>query len=346
MIMPLFIFAISKPGNAFVGLRSFIMRRSAFYGTLCKSYFLQNQRRALQPIITTQIQGVRFLSDSSGSSSSSNVRTKKKRVAVSVDNLTTKEEEEASNIAGTNPTAALTISAWFSPPEEGVKDAEILCRSSAFVVRSSEAFQKANPLTNFKGHSPMRNSLHRPRYHVVTVSHGVAPWLWPTLYPMKENEEHEWLKYINESHTCYTMDLRQTATGQFATQHLLAPVIYHHSPTGTGVRRDLAVTHCLVDELRHTDSNRPCTAEEMATEEEGIFARLQELGLRVFSMDELATLAEISEAETGRREEKTSGVIYMTACMCSLGAFLIYAYLPYMFLSFRRCSFMDTMSVI
>jgi hypothetical protein len=129
---------------------------------------------------------------------------------------------------------------------------------------------------------------------------------------MQENEEHEWLKYINESHTCYTMDLRQFGTGQFATQHLLAPVTYHHSPTGTGTgaRRDLAVTHFLVDELMHTDRNRPCTAEEMATEEEGILARLQEVGLRVFSMDELATLAEISEAETGRREDKTSGVIY------------------------------------
>ena len=318
------------------------MRRCSNFGTLCKSYFLQS--RALQPIFTTQIQGVRFVADSN-SSSSCNQTPKKKRVAVSVDDLTKKKDDTASNIAGTNPTAALTISAWFCPPEDGAKDAEILCRSSAFVVRSSEAFQTGNVQTNFKGHSPMRNSLHRPRYHVVTVSHGVAPWLWPTLYPMKENEEHEWLNHIDETHTCYTMDLRQTATGQFATQHMLAPVAYHHFPTGTGTgtRRDLAVMHFLVDELRHKDQNRPCTAEEMAAEEESIFARLQDLGLRVFSMDELVTLAEISEKETGRREDKTSGVCEcLTVCrhsdVCISPCCL--------FVTLRRCSFMATMSVI
>ena len=280
------------------------MRRANVSTLFCKKY-CQNQQ--LRYIHAT---GIRFFSESSTSNSTCRIQsTKKKRVAISVDDLVKKEEDSPSNIAGTNSTAALTVSAWFCPPEEGAKDAEILCRSSAFVVRSSEAFRNGSTKSNFTAHTPLRNSPHRPRYHVLTVSHGVAPWLWPTLYPMKEDEEHEWLNYINETHTCYTMDLRQAVTGQFATQNLLAPVTYHHSPVGTGTRRDLAVMHFLVDELKHTDGNRPCTAEEMVEEEESIFARVQELGLRVFSMDELATLADISEAETGRREDMTSGVL-------------------------------------
>ena len=93
-----------------------------------------------------------------------------------------------------------------------MKDMDILCRSSAFVVPvlNREKFKKD--------------------FHVVTCSHVVAPWKWPKYYPA------EWLQCVNETHTYYTVEIRQD-DGTFYTQMDLLPRSYHH-PT-----KDLAVMH-------------------------------------------------------------------------------------------------------
>ena len=107
----------------------------------------------------------------------------------------------------------LSVSSWFCIPEQGMKDMDILCRSSAFIVpvQNKEIFSEKS-------------------FHVVTCSHVVAPWKWPNYYPA------EWLQAVNESHTYYTVELRQN-DGVFQTQLDLLPRAYHHP------NRDLAVLH-------------------------------------------------------------------------------------------------------
>lgn len=70
----------------------------------------------------------------------------------------------------------------------------------------------------------------RPNWHVMTVSHGVAPWKWPKLYP------DDWLRHVNEKHTHYTVEMRYE-DGIMINQGDLLPKVYHH-PT-----RDLAALH-------------------------------------------------------------------------------------------------------
>lgn len=111
-----------------------------------------------------------------------------------------------------NRKLALSLSSWFCVPEQGMKDFEILCRASAFLVKSK-------PAANFAS-----------KYHVLSVSHAVAPWRWPKYYP------DEWIQCVNEKHTHYTVELRHN-NGQFMTQSDLLPISYHHAT------RDLAVLH-------------------------------------------------------------------------------------------------------
>ena len=106
---------------------------------------------------------------------------------------------------------ALSLSSWFCVPEQGMKDMEILCRGSAFIVRSQTP-------------SFLR------KYHVLTASHVVAPWRFPKYYP------DEWLQFVNEKHTHYTVELRHD-DGVFMTQSELLPAAIHH------VNRDMAVLH-------------------------------------------------------------------------------------------------------
>jgi len=106
---------------------------------------------------------------------------------------------------------ALSLSSWFCVPEQGMRDMEILCRASAFLVRSKDP--------QFKH-----------RYHVLTASHVVAPWRFPKYYP------DEWLQFVNEKHTHYTVELRHE-DGVFMTQSELLPAAVHHAS------RDLAVLH-------------------------------------------------------------------------------------------------------
>lgn len=103
------------------------------------------------------------------------------------------------------------FSTWFAIPEEKMVDLEILNRASAIIV----------PAKSPKFHS---------KYHIITCSHVAAPWKWPKYYP------EEWLSAVNETHTHYTVEIRQD-NGIFLTQTELIPNVYHHST------RDLAVLH-------------------------------------------------------------------------------------------------------
>jgi len=127
-----------------------------------------------------------------------------------------------------------------------MKEFEILSRASAFLVKSrfngvgpaaSHKFPQGQlkPLTGAAG-AKGEKGVHKfvPRYHIVTASHVVAPWLWPKYYP------DEWLQHVNQSHTHYTVELRNEE-GVFVTQSECFPVSYHHR------NRDLAVLH-LEDE--------------------------------------------------------------------------------------------------
>jgi hypothetical protein len=110
---------------------------------------------------------------------------------------------------------AVSISTWFRVPEEGMADFEILCRASAFLVRSN-------------------NPQYPAKFHLLTASHVVAPWRFPKYYP------DEWLRYVNQNHTQYTLEIRDDHGVMLGTSSILAST-HHHSS------RDLAVMH-LEDE--------------------------------------------------------------------------------------------------
>ena len=153
---------------------------------------------------------------------------------------------------------ALSVSSWFCVPEQGMTDFEVLSRASAFLVESRfhgkgkgarHRFPKGQ-LENSEGvdiekltkeQKDTLNSVQSfvPKYHIVTASHVVAPWLWPKYYP------DEWLQHVNHQHTHYTVELRDEQ-GVFITQSECVPVSYHHST------RDLSVLH-FEDEERHIE---------------------------------------------------------------------------------------------
>lgn len=101
-----------------------------------------------------------------------------------------------------------------------MKDFEILCRGSAFIT-------------------PVRKENFPNKYHVVTSSHVVAPWRWPTYY------NAEWLKYVNETHTHYTLEVRHD-DGSFIYQQDLVPRVFHHE------NKDLAILHIDFSEAKGT----------------------------------------------------------------------------------------------
>ena len=133
---------------------------------------------------------------------------------------------------------SLSISSWFCIPEQGMKEFEILSRASAFVVKANSSLFKY-PYGNGKNNTTReiskdgennRGKFFQPEYHILTASHVVSPWRWPKYYP------DEWLQYVSEKHTHYTVELRDES-GVFITQSECVPVSYHHK------NRDLAVLH-------------------------------------------------------------------------------------------------------
>lgn len=101
---------------------------------------------------------------------------------------------------------SMSITTWFCVPEFGMKDMEVLCRGSAFLVRTKA--WKADP--NMK-----------PNFHVLTASHVVAPWRWPKLFP------EEYLRHVNEKHTHYTVEMRYP-DGLMFCQGDMHPRVFHH----------------------------------------------------------------------------------------------------------------------
>lgn len=110
---------------------------------------------------------------------------------------------------------AVSISTWFRVPEEGMTEYEILCRASAFLVRS-------------------KNPQYPAKFHLLTASHVVAPWRFPKYYP------DEWLRYVNQNHTQYTLEVRDDHGVMLGTASILGNTLHHCT-------RDLAVLH-LEDE--------------------------------------------------------------------------------------------------
>ena len=153
---------------------------------------------------------------------------------------------------------ALSVSSWFCVPEQGMKEFEVLSRASAFLVKSrfngkGKGSQHTFPkgvLENIDGvdletlSQEQKDHLKKihsfvPKYHIVTASHVVAPWMWPKCYP------DDWLQHLNHNQTHSTVELRD-AQGVFITQSECLPVSYHH-PT-----RDLAILH-FDEEASHSE---------------------------------------------------------------------------------------------
>lgn len=110
---------------------------------------------------------------------------------------------------------AFSFSSWFCIPNQGMKDFDILCRASCFLV----------PALGMKNN----------KFHMLTVAHAAAPWKYPKLYPQ------EWLRYVNEEHVIFTFEPR-TKDGSFLSQLDLKSEVFIH-PT-----RDLAVLHLELEE--------------------------------------------------------------------------------------------------
>lgn len=105
---------------------------------------------------------------------------------------------------------SVSVSAWFCIPEQGMEEMEILSRASAFMVKS---------MNNYPN-----------KVHLLTASHVIAPWRFPKYYP------DEWLQYVNEKHTSYTIEVWHE-DGKSMTKSELIPSSFHHTT------RDLAVLH-------------------------------------------------------------------------------------------------------
>lgn len=106
---------------------------------------------------------------------------------------------------------SVSISTWFRIPEQGMADHEILCRASAFFIRS-------------------KDSKYPSKLHLLTASHVVAPWRFPKYY------KDEWLSHVNQNHTKYSLEIRDE-DGEITAETALSPDSFHHSS------RDLAVLH-------------------------------------------------------------------------------------------------------
>lgn len=127
---------------------------------------------------------------------------------------------------------ALSFSSWFSVPDQGMKDFEILCRASAFLLPVKS---KVNVYITTHFYSSQfiyctKMWKSSTKYHVLTAAHAAAPWKFPKLYP------NDWLRFVNQDHTIFTVETRHK-DGSMQSQIDLLPEVFYH-PT-----RDLAVLH-------------------------------------------------------------------------------------------------------
>jgi len=110
---------------------------------------------------------------------------------------------------------SLALSTWLCAPSLGMTEFQVMMRSSAFIIKSSLDKE--------------------PHYHVVTASHNVAPWKYPKYYP------EEFMRYINEDHVYFTVELRNADSGEMIVAGDLCPYSYHHKD------KDLAILHMQVE---------------------------------------------------------------------------------------------------
>lgn len=120
-------------------------------------------------------------------------------------------------LTGLEKRHALALTTWFCSPELGMKDYEVLIRSSAFIVKSTLS--------------------HGPGYHVVTSSHNLAPWRFPKYYP------EPFLEYVNEEHIHYTLEVRNSQ-GEAVSSIDITPNSFHHPS------RDIGIAHFDKDEAK------------------------------------------------------------------------------------------------
>eukprot|EP01038_Epipyxis_sp_PR26KG_P003973 gene3973-5693_t len=123
---------------------------------------------------------------------------------------------------------SMTVSSWFCLPDQGMKDLEILSRSSACIIKAQTAIPAMHVV--YDKRFEVKKEVTTNSHHIVTVSHSIAPWRWPKLYPI------DWLQLVNEKHTFYTVEMRNE-DGTFLSQTILQPRVFHH-PT-----RDLCALH-------------------------------------------------------------------------------------------------------
>lgn len=129
---------------------------------------------------------------------------------------------------------SMSITTWFCVPEFGMKDMEVLCRGSAFLVRTKAWRADPQMVTctvpinycSFQLIHVLYLSLslsfsQKPNFHVLTASHVVAPWRWPKLFP------EEYLRHVNEKHTHYTVEIRHP-DGLMLSQGDMHPRVFHH----------------------------------------------------------------------------------------------------------------------
>jgi hypothetical protein len=120
-------------------------------------------------------------------------------------------------LEGLQKRKALALTTWFCSPDLGMKEYEVLIRSSAFIVKSKLS--------------------EGPGYHVVTSSHNLAPWRFPKYYP------EPFLEYVNESHIHYTLEVRNSQ-GESVSSIDILPHSFHHRT------RDIGIVHFDKDESK------------------------------------------------------------------------------------------------
>lgn len=111
----------------------------------------------------------------------------------------------------------MALNSYFMLPDQGMKEYEILSRSSLFLVRASKKYPK--------------------KFHIVSTAHVTHPFLFPNLYPA----EYRWLKFVTENDTINKLQIRQEDTGQILEEFMLERELFRQEG------KDLVILH-LEDE--------------------------------------------------------------------------------------------------
>ncbi|PRP81413.1 hypothetical protein PROFUN_11034 [Planoprotostelium fungivorum] len=96
------------------------------------------------------------------------------------------------NSDASSPTRhAYALISEFLHPDLGMKDFEVLSRSSLFLVNASKGQEK--------------------RLHLLGPAHVTHPWLFPHFYP---ESSHDWLKHVDETYVRLFLGIQDPLTGE------------------------------------------------------------------------------------------------------------------------------------